>query len=41
MRSAEDVVRFEGASKRYGSLLALHPLDLGARSLGRSDLSGG
>ena len=28
MRTAEDVVRFEGASKRYGSLLALHPLDL-------------
>ncbi len=28
MGAASDAVRFEGASKRYGSLLALHPLDL-------------
>ena len=28
MGAASEAVRFEGASKRYGSLLALHPLDL-------------
>jgi ABC-2 type transport system ATP-binding protein len=28
MGAAAEAVRFEGASKRYGSLLALHPLDL-------------
>jgi ABC-2 type transport system ATP-binding protein len=28
MGAASEAVRFEGASKRYGGLLALHPLDL-------------
>jgi len=32
MRAGDGVVRFEGASKRYGSLIALQPLDLEIRA---------